>query len=756
MRRLLLFVLAVLAAALAPAAQAFAAFTPPTLLSGSSTLQADYAYSPVISADGRYVVFTGSIASVTGVYRKSLEPGGEPELVAGGDANSPSISAEGRYVSFTTSDNPVTGASECSAVYVRDMDPEQPSATPDYELVSAPSGSTEPLTYGGSGEQNCPGGGSAAADRVALSGNGEKAVFTVIGQSNLTGPCTTTPATPTQPAKTTCPTPPDQVAVRNLKTDTTTLVSATLDSQKSETPEPVPGGATLAGTETASSENSHTKASTWIEESEGSPISASTAAISADGNAIAWMGIDIPAQSPVEPKYREDSPGEPDEYAEPLWRKIEGPPAPTRRVTGGDDPESPTGLGPLDLDWDPDGVAPEDTGPVYGTFIRPRGFSGSSHYRALLDDITPQLSANGETVAILSTAPAYGDEPKEGSFHPINGEFLPANAFIVNMHSGLTRSEALTRLTEWATTDFGGGNGAFNGAIEDIALSPDGEHLAFVTTRAVFPFAPPSLITPTVSEASYTQLYSVNLRAGTLALVSQGYDEKAANGDVYSPSLSENGEKLVFASQATNLVYGAYNPGQSDVFLTSEEIPSDQPGQQSITPQPPTAPPTPEWRISATIAHGSAGSLLLDVSVPGAGTLSARASAAVPVATSGHGSVARRSKTHRGARTSAGIHTKVLTRTVAEAHTTVGAPGLVQLRVLPTSPYRSLERERGGLYATIVLTFTAPNHRKLTESLQASFESNAATHGARAGARSKRSAAKTRSDADTPHKRGRP
>jgi hypothetical protein len=740
MRRLRLpLLLVVLGVALTPAAPALASFTAPTLVSGSSTLQADYAYSPAISADGHYVVFTGSVASVTGVYRKDLETG-ELELVAGGDASAPSISAEGRYVSFTTSENPVTGASECSAVYVRDMEPAQPTAAPDYELVSAPSGSTQPLTYDGSGRPDCPGGGSAAADRVALSGNGREVAFTVIGKSDLTGACTTMPGTPPEPAATTCPTPPDQVAVRNLETDTTTLVSATLASQESSTPEPVPGGATLAGTET----NSQTRASTWIEESQdGRPISASTAAISANGEVVAWMGIDIPAQSPIEPGYKqEETPNYPDEYAEPLWRRITGPPSPTRRVTGGDDPEAAGGRGPLNLEWNPGGLESTDTGPVYGAYIQPRGFGSSLQYRALLDNVTPQLSADGETVAILSTAPAYEHEPVEGVGHSTNGEDIPSNAFVVDMASGLTRSEALTPLTEWATTDFGAGGAAFSGALEDIALSPNGESLAFVTTRAVFPLAPPALITPTVSEASYTQLYEIDLHAGTLALVSQGYDGKPANRDLYSPSFSEDGDTLAFASEATNLVYGAYNSGGSDVFLISAENPPDVPGQQSFTPPPPAIPLIPEWLISATVQRGSAGSLLLDVSVPGAGTLSARANAAVPVTTSVRSKAARRSKSRRGAHAGAIAHTAVLTRTIADPHTAVGAPGVVQLRVLPASRYRSLERKRGGLYATIVLTFTAAHHRTLTESLQASFELGPIT---RTKAQRKQTAAKTRS-----------
>ena len=602
------------------------------------------------------------------------------------------------------------------------MEPEQPQATPDYQLVSAVSGSEEPLTYAGSGTPECPGGGSAAADRVALSGNGREVAFTVIGQSDLMGPCTTTAATQTEPTRTICPTAPDQVAVRNLETHTTTLVSATLASQASDTPQPVPGGAALAGTEA----NTQSKTSTWIEEGEGGkPISASTAAISANGEVVAWMGVDIPAQAAVEPGHTEESASYPDEYVEPLWRRITGAPSPTRRVAGGDDPAGPGGLGPLNFDWNPGGLESSDIGPVYGAYIQPRGFGINLRYHSPLDNVTPQLSANGEVVAILSTAPAYGAEPNQGVGHSTNGEGIPANAFVVDMASGLTRKEALTPLTEWATTDFAAGGKAFNGTIEDIALSPDGSRLAFVTQRTVFPLAPPALITPTVSEATYSQLYEIDLRADTLALVSQGYNDKPANRDTYSTSFSGNGETLAFASEATNLVYGAYNSGESDIFLTSAINSPDVPGAQLVTELPATATPVPEWLISATARRGSGGSLLLDVSVPAAGTLSARARAAVPVRPAGRGSSARRRSGHASSRTT------VLTRTVATAHTVTAGPGLVQLRVLPASRYQSLERTRGGLYASIVVTFTAAGHPALTKSLQADFELAPTSHSAK-------------------------
>jgi WD40-like Beta Propeller Repeat len=751
-----------------PAPAALAAFEPPSLVSGSPTIQADYAYSPAISADatisaaGRkgYVVFTGSVNSIRGVYRKNLRTEAL-ELVAGGDASAPSISADGRYVSFTTSDNPTSGKFECSAVWVADMGPEgqgnEPPTPPRYELASALDGllegQSQPLTYAGSGKPGCPGGGSAAANRVALSADGREVAFTVIGESDLGAsvePGQSPPAVKT---------PPDQVAVRNLETDTTTLVSATLASQApGATPEAVPGGAALAGDELDKSGLLEGIEEDGLEH----PISASTAAISADGSAVAWMGVDIPEQAPAASEDEASAVGNKyaDDYDEPLWRGLAaGNPTPTRRILGGDDPASPTGQGPLNLHWDSPGVQLEigGVGPELGSYIDQNGFNGSATYQdggasTTFEAITPQLSADGETVALLSTAPDSGSEPSYGAGRSEPNVPPTANAFIVNMASGLTRSQALTQLTEWGADDFGP-DVANTAPIAEIALSPDGTRVAFSTRRTVFPLTPPVLITPQVTTTTDAQLYEIDLRSNTLALVSQGYEDSPAEGDVYGPSFNGNGNALVFASTAHNLVYGTVNAGDSDVFATSVVSTPEAQGQQNIAPLPADPPPTPTWMIGATVQRGAGGSLLLDVVVPGAGALRATASAAVPVTASAHGSAthkkARKSATprnratRRAAHTSATAHTTIATRSLAIAAATTAGPGLVQLRLLPASRYRSLEESRGGLFATIEIAFTVPGRARLTQTLQASFQVPTPAHGVRRKPTAKRRSGKS-------------
>ncbi len=738
MRPLRAATLGALAGALLATTTADASFTAATLVSGSPTLQADYAYDPAISADGRWVAFTGSVASVTGVYRKDLQTG-TLELAAPGDASAASISADGRYLSFTTSDDPVTGAptaSGCSAVYVRDMS--LPTGAPGaFTLASARDASEQSLTYGGSSATNgtCPGGGAAAAARVALSADGRKVAFTLIGSSDLTG----------SPGAVT--TPVDQIAVRDLDARQTTLVSSTLASQGTGAAEPVAGGAAIAGSEQRNG------VGTGVEkDGQGDPISASTAAISADGTTVAWMGVNIPAQTPVASppsaageaeKYGYVEPQKVDRYVEPLWRRIAaGPTAPTRRVTGGDDPSAPDGLGPLDLHWDSILVESLDPGPAYGTYIAFKGFDNGSRFEdastdgPTFDSITPQLSADGQTVALLSSAPAFGAEPTYGLGARTPTAPPSANAFVVDMASGLTRTQALTPLTLWGATDFGGADLANTAPINDIALSPDGTRVAFTTTRTIFPLAPPELITPAVSSTSFAQLYEADLRSGTLALVSEGYDEGPANGDVYGPAFSGGGDTLVFASSAHNLVYGAINPGGSDVFAVSTPA-APAPVQPELAPLPTSPQATPEWRISATVSHGPKGSLLLAVSVPGAGSLSASASARVSVASTakarGHSRSRPRARASRtqgrraaGARREA--HTSLVMRTVASTRASARGAGAVQLRVLPSQRYRASVRARYGLYATITVTFAAPGHPRLRETLQGTFHDVPHTH----------------------------
>lgn len=712
-------------------ATAQAAFKPFQLVSASPALQAEYAYEPAVSAEGRYVVFTGIVGSKHGVYRKDLLSGDLATVALGEATGAPSVSADGRYVSFTSADDPGTGREPvmhgCTQVYVRDMTkgrptPEGPEGLGDEEgefrLASARDDSEdEPLTYAGSGVEGCPGGGSSAAGSVALSADGLDVAFTVLGPSDLTA----------QRSEEGTPTPGGQVVVRDFATSpaTTTLVSTLLGSA-----EPVPRGAALSNTPRISGRLGLAHEA------------ASTAGISANGNAVAWMGIDVAAQANVSNPPKDG--GYADGYAEPLWREVgeHGQPSgETRRVLAGDDLSAPgcppACQGGLALDWDEEAVEHyEGLGPEYGSYIS----EAESGFRESVEAVTPQLSADGRQVAVLSTQPSYGHLPNFGSLPRTNRP--PANAFVVNMTPGLTREQAITRLTDWASPEFE--SATLDGAIEHLAISADGSRVLFATDRETFPLAPPTLISAPVSQSPpASQLYEANLQAGTLALVSEGYDGEPANfegssGGVGGAALSADGRVIALASGSSNLAFGSVSDG-SGVYFTEEENAPAALGIQTIGPLPPGPGAAAAWSVSATARSGARGALLIDVSVPGPGRLAASASSAVPVsvvtrvssrgsarahggrAASGSRGRARSAAPARRRVASSPKRTIIATRQVARAAARVLAEGVLELRLVPSSAYRSLASSKTGLFATILVTFAAPGHPALSETLQASF-----------------------------------
>ena len=662
--------------------------------------QADYAHDPAISGDGRYVAFDGSFDGVTGVWRRDLATG-EVEQVAGGDAQLPSISEDGRYISFTTNEggklpeitdglpDPRHRTGEAPNVYVRDMS-RAPSEAEAFKVASAANGSEAPLTYTAP-EAEREYAGSLASGRSAISARGDKVVFVTTAVSNLVDSATVD-------------TPALQVAVRDLQTKQTELVSVEYNPAAGRPASECEGCADRPVPNSGQGEEFYGAVYPGARQRPRFPDPYAGASISADGSTVAWLGQEIEKQAPVLPAEPYIGPS----YAEPLWRRIaDGPQAPTRRVTGGGDPACGC-------------QGPFETAPVT---------SGSAGvFAPITVDYLPRLSGNGQTVAFLTNAReiASGEEFGSGTAG------FTDDLYVVNMSEGLTRVQALRRLTEVA-----GGNSSETdrvAPIVDLGVSPDGSEVAFSTERTVFPLGSPADVSAPVASATAQELFDVDLADGTLTRVTHGYEgnpSEPALALTFSPSFSADGDTLAFSSTASNLVYGDGN-GASDAFVVQRKRFGSSVAQQYISPAPPNPAIEPAWLLGASAHSLPNGSVLLEVSAPGAGSLVASARSAVPLHTLVAG-VAHGTRARRGAAPRRRKRMTVATRTVAST-ALAQAPyegGVVSLTLSLAAGYRALAAEHGGLSAELSVVFTAPRRPVLHVEIPVSFLRDERARGSR-------------------------
>lgn len=196
------------------------------------------------------------------------------------------------------------------------------------------------------------------------------------------------------------------------------------------------------------------------------------------------------------------------------------------------------------------------------------------------------------------------------------------------------------------------------------------------------------------------------------------------NATTRSPSFTADGNMLAFASTAFNLAYGDGN-GASDAFTVKRKRFATTIVQQSVSPAPANPTTTPEWRLAVTARSRRDGSVLLEVALPGVGSLRAAAEGAVRIGT-GHTRQARR----RRGRSS----TTVVTRRVAAAakNATPDANGLTSLRLAAAPRYRALAARHGGLSANVTVTFAAPGRKTLRTRIVVRFVRKARRHNAHA------------------------
>jgi Tol biopolymer transport system component len=682
--------------------------------SGQLAEQAEAASESVISADGRYVAFTGSFAGVRGIWRRDLQTGAVEE-VAPGRSKLPSISAEGNYVSFTTLEAlaPEDDHNPSPDVYVRDMekpcgvgggcvpcpehqDTAEREACP-FALVSAVNGSSEGASYSYPNadtqhalEEEESDFGSLASGRTAISASGELVVFETAAVSNLLG----------------SDTPPSEILVRNLTTKETRLVSSEYEPlSDSDTDVPVPA-ANDAG------------AAVGV-----LPFGLARfggASISADGSTVAWDGEEVAEQARL-------LPGEQSAYSagynEPLWRRIdEGPTAPTHRVTGGSDPENPACETSGEQRLPP---TPSLADPCQGPF--------TSAYSEIEDfllstsglDFVPQLSEKGEKVAFLASARevAAGEEFPDTE--------ADDDLYVSEIGGTSTRVRALRRITELAAEITDVERAA---PISEFAISPDGEQIAFTTRRTEYPLSSLTYVSTTAAQAGVKELFDADLADGTLTRVTHGYGGEATPSEqtgglaeeegATSPSFNEDGDTLSFSSGADNLVYGDGNDA-SDAFVVTREVFPNVTPQQYLSNAPQLVSLTPAWKLSVTDEVERDGSVALSVLAPAAGVLTASATGEIPNATSARAGAARvkaRRASSRRAHGRSGTSHAEIAEQLSTASRVFVAPGSQRIVLVPASRYRSLTDSADGLYATVTVHFAAPGHPPLTETLRVTFK----------------------------------
>jgi hypothetical protein len=612
----------------------------------------------------RYDRITGQLQLVASGNLVESDEGPSPGTVLVRGAANPSVSAEGRYIAFSSAEQLVPRRSlkpsaehEANVqVYVRDMD-ETPDEGGAYTLVSSPSGVEKPAVFAAPKESESLAGGNQGAEiwpntSISVSGEGANpdidVIFRTEAESNLLN-------------EQSVATPAHQLFARDLRSDTTTLLS-----RNAETGEPVEGPKGASG-----------------------PV-LGPASISADGSAVSWVSTDAPQQTRFLP-WEHATATEP--YY--LWRRWREPKALTRRITGVvdlDDPECTPAMQEEHLS-----DSPTATGPCYGPLTEPESRK-SSIARA-----TPELSANGYTVAFLAST---GLRPQGLSKPP------RLDVFVTSMLPGVSRKAGTAELTLAAN----GSAGRSLGTIESLALSADGSTIAFTTARDLFVLPEPAPIGTFSPEPTQSELYVIHLRSNTLERAVLGEEGGELNGPVAGePTLTADGSTVAFLAGAPNLFRDDFhNPGFKDAFVASLLAPTgtaaESAGVNSI-PAGFVLAGTASPELGVSVKRGRAGEVILLVETPSAGTITARAKGTIVT-------------TVKAARKRSKRKPKQKKATVELAHASAKAPSegttTVVLRLLPK--YAKDLTSAGRIKTSVSVDFTpSPSGESLFSEATASF-----------------------------------
>jgi Tol biopolymer transport system component len=181
------------------------------------------------------------------------------------------------------------------------------------------------------------------------------------------------------------------------------------------------------------------------------------------------------------------------------------------------------------------------------------------------------VSSTGQQTNDNSESPAISGDGRYVGFVSLATNLVPGDTngvvdvFVHDRRTGIT--ERVSVSSSGQQQAFGGLN--YSGGYDKVSLSATGRYVTFVSQATNF--VDGVAINPCNNkiwpvDRPCENIYLRDRQTGKTSIVSISKSNKSGNDDSYSPSLSQNGQWIVFASDASNLVNGDTN-GQSDIFV---------------------------------------------------------------------------------------------------------------------------------------------------------------------------------------------
>jgi WD40-like Beta Propeller Repeat len=382
----------------------------------------------------------------------------------------------------------------------------------------------------------------------------------------------------------------------------------------------------------------------------GAPPS-SEVAISGDASVVAWSGTARADQTRL---VGGEAPG-----PALLWRRIaDGPSAPTRRVTGAGDPDDPG--------CPPGGAMTSASAPVAGPCDGPLVNDPNAGYGPFA------LTGDGTRVAFTADA-----APRAAIGAESPGRM---DVFLADMHPGLSRKAGTQELTREGQDK---NDRATSTDIVGIGMSENGGEIALTTQRTRFLLSPPTLIGSAGATVDNQEVYVIDVGAGTIEVAVHGVGGARASGNdtPTQPTLSADGSRIGFSSNATNLIVGDGNSAP-DAFVVDRTVETGRALEQRTTVAPQPTLVIPDWVMRATATTHSDGKIAVVAVVPGAGRVQATAT-----------TKARPRKARRAARR--------VTRKTGSAD----GPGAITVVLKVPRRDRALARRRHGLTVAVSVRY---------------------------------------------------